>query len=145
MNYLICQDFIKILSNEKQTIELELLESISTLSPPIMGVGKLKLFDTQKQKSKDKFKLICELIDIFSNCELEEVMYSDELINQFMAEYVKDKSFKFDDILISKIKNVLRSPIYEIYNLCSSRIKDKSIAKLRSKNRSIFISKPNEK
>jgi hypothetical protein len=39
MNYLICQDFVRILSNEKVKIESELLEEMGTFSPSIMGLG----------------------------------------------------------------------------------------------------------
>jgi hypothetical protein len=145
MNYLICQDFVKILSNEKQYVELELLGGNSTSSPSYFGsMITLKLFNSS-QSNKDKYKLICELIDLFNNYELGEILYSDELVNQFMNEYIKDKSIRFDDVLILKITNILKSPVYEIYKLCSSNIEGKSSAKLKNKNSSIFISKPNEK
>jgi hypothetical protein len=140
MNYLICQDFVKLLSNERQFLEFQLLGNAYIT----MG-SKLKLFDNKDQQNRDKYKLICELINIFNNCELEEVIYSNELVNQFMSEYVKNKSIRFDSILISKIKDILKSPVYEIYKLCSSKIEGKSSAKLKSKSSSIFISKPNEK
>jgi hypothetical protein len=144
MNYLICQDFIKILSNEKQLIELELLGNAAPFSFHSSSDTR-SFFNNKVQKNKDKYKLICELIDIFNNCELDEIMYSDELVNQFINEYVKGKSYKFDNYLIIKIKNTLKSPVYEIYKLCSSKIEGKSSAKLKNKNSSIFISKPNEK
>jgi hypothetical protein len=85
------------------------------------------------------------LIELFNNCELEEILYSGEIVNQFLSEYIKNKSIRFDDTLISKIENVLRSPVYEIYKLCGSKIEGKSPMKLRNKNSSLFISKPNEK
>jgi hypothetical protein len=145
MNYLICQDFVKILSNEKQYVELELLGGNSTSSPSYFGsMITLKLFNSS-QSNKDKYKLICELIDLFNNYELGEILYSDELVNQFMNEYIKDKSIRFDDVLIMKIANTLKSPIYEIYKLCDTKIVGKSTAKLKSKHNSQHVSKPNEK
>jgi hypothetical protein len=138
MNYLICQDFVKILSNEKEVIKSKIMNHQFAL-------GGMSGISFNKNLNKDKYKLICELIDLFSNYELGEILYSDELVNQFMNEYIKDKSIRFDDVLILKITNTLKSPIYEIYKLCDTKIAGKSTAKLRNKHNSQHVSKPNEK
>jgi hypothetical protein len=65
MNYLICQDFVKILSNEKEVIKSKIVNYQFALGG-MSGVS----FNKNLNKNKNKYKLICELIDIFNNCEL---------------------------------------------------------------------------